>query len=66
MSHELSKAHQKQIAEKAAIIANTAFKLGRASEKNRIIEILTDELSEEQFQHLKTLIEKATADDLPQ
>jgi hypothetical protein len=40
MSHELSKRHQEQIAEKAAIIANTAFGLGRTAERNRIIAIL--------------------------
>jgi hypothetical protein len=44
MSHEMSKAHQNQVAEKAAIIANTAFKLGRESERNRIIVLLTNEL----------------------
>jgi hypothetical protein len=56
MSHELSKRHQEQIAEKAAIIANTAFGLGRTAERNRIIELLKDELSEEQHNHLATLI----------
>lgn len=58
MSHEMSKKHQEQVAEKAAIIANTAFGLGRTAERNRIIEILVDELSEEQHAHLKALIEK--------
>ena len=58
MSHEISKKHQDQIAEKAAIIANAAFGLGRTAERNRIIEILVDELSEEQHTHLKALIEK--------
>ena len=42
MSREMSKAHQKQVAEKAAIIANTAFGLGRTAERNLIIEILVD------------------------
>ncbi|NCA07825.1 MAG: hypothetical protein EBS85_03750 [Micrococcales bacterium] len=36
MSHFLSKAHQQQIAEKTAIIANQAFVLGRQSEADRI------------------------------
>jgi hypothetical protein len=58
LSHEISKKHQDQIAEKAAIIANAAFGLGRTAERNRIIEILVDELSEEQHTHLKALIEK--------
>jgi hypothetical protein len=58
MSHELSKKHQDQVAEKAAIIANAAFGLGRTAERNRIIELLVDELSEEQHAHLKDLIEK--------
>lgn len=40
MSHELSRRHQDQIAEKAAIIANTAFGLGRTAERNRILEEL--------------------------
>lgn len=42
MSHEMSKAHQNQVAEKAAIIANTAFGLGRTAERNRIIELLKE------------------------
>ena len=58
MSHEMSKKHADQVAEKAAIIANAAFGLGRTAERNRIIELLIDELSEEQHAHLKELIEK--------
>ena len=58
MSHEMSKKHADQVAEKAAIIANAAFGLGRTAERNRIIELLVDELSEEQHAHLKELIEK--------
>jgi hypothetical protein len=42
MAHEMSKKHQDQVAEKAAIIANTAFGLGRTAERNRIIEIITN------------------------
>ena len=36
MSHQISKKHQDQIAEKAAIIANQAFSMGRQSEQDRI------------------------------
>ena len=36
MSHEMSRAHQQQVAEKAAIIANQAFSMGRQSEQDRI------------------------------
>jgi hypothetical protein len=44
MSHEMSKAHQNQVAEKAAIIANTAFGLGRTAERNKILELLEKEV----------------------
>jgi hypothetical protein len=44
MSHEMSKKHQEQVAEKAAIIANTAFKLGRRAERDHIIELIQQEL----------------------
>lgn len=45
MSHEMSKTHQEQVAEKAAIIANTAFKLGLETEGRRILGILKEELT---------------------
>jgi hypothetical protein len=45
MSHELSKKHQEQVAEKAAIIANAAFKLGLETEGRRILDILNEELT---------------------
>jgi hypothetical protein len=45
MSHEMSKKHQEQVAEKAAIIANSAFKLGLETEGRRILEILNKELT---------------------
>jgi hypothetical protein len=45
MSHEMSKKHADQVAEKAAIIANTAFGLGRTAERNRILEILETQIS---------------------
>lgn len=37
MSNELSKAQAKQVAEKAAIIANTAFGLGRDAERAKLV-----------------------------
>lgn len=43
MSHEMSKKHADQVAEKAAIIANTAFRLGRRTERDHIIELLMNE-----------------------
>lgn len=64
MSHEMSRTHQEQVAEKAAIIANTAFGLGRTAERNRIIELLTDELGEEQLKHITELI-NGEATDVP-
>ena len=45
MSHEMSRKHQEQVAEKAAIIANTAFKLGLETEGRRILDILNEELT---------------------
>lgn len=45
MSHQMSKSHQEQVAEKAAIIANAAFKLGLETEGRRILEILNEELT---------------------
>jgi hypothetical protein len=45
MSHEMSRTHQEQVAEKAAIIANTAFKLGLETEGRRILDILNEELT---------------------
>lgn len=44
MSNELSKEQARQVTEKAAIIANQAFLLGRQTEANRVIEILKTEL----------------------
>ena len=44
MSHEMSRTHQEQVAEKAAIIANTAFKLGLETEGRRILDLLNSEL----------------------
>ena len=43
MAHEMSKKHQDQVAEKAAIIANTAFLLGRKAERQHIIDLMMNE-----------------------
>jgi hypothetical protein len=44
MTNALSKEQAKQVTEKAAIIANQAFLLGREAEANRVIGILKTEL----------------------
>jgi len=44
MSSDLNKAQAKAVAEKTAIIANTAFMLGREAEAKRVIDILKNEL----------------------
>jgi hypothetical protein len=44
MTNALSKEQAKQVAEKAAIIANQAFMLGREAEARRVIEIIKTEL----------------------
>ena len=44
MSHEMSKAHQNQVAEKAAIIANHAFSIGRDTEMTRIKQYINEQL----------------------
>jgi hypothetical protein len=44
MSNDLSQNQAKAVAEKTAIIANTAFMLGREAEANRLIQILKTEL----------------------
>jgi hypothetical protein len=44
MTNALSKEQAKQVTEKAAIIANQAFLLGREAEANRVIGILKAEL----------------------
>lgn len=45
MSNELSKNQANMVAEKTAIIANTAFKLGLETEGNRILDLLRKELT---------------------
>jgi hypothetical protein len=63
MSHEMSKEHQKQVAEKAAIIANTAFLLGRKAERQHIIEIMMNQpVSEELHKVIELLREETTSD----
>ena len=43
MSHEMSKKHQEQVAEKTAILVNHAFRLGRVAERQHIIDLLMNE-----------------------
>lgn len=45
MTNDLSKNQAKMVAEKTAIIANTAFKLGLETEGNRILALLRNELT---------------------
>ena len=62
MSHEMSKAHQQQVNEKAAIIANTAFGLGRTAERNRIIDLMMNQpVSEELHKIIELLREETNA-----
>lgn len=42
MSHEMSKKHQEQVAEKTAILVNHAFRMGIQAERNRIIELIPE------------------------
>jgi hypothetical protein len=44
MSTDLNKAQAKAVAEKTAIIANTAFMLGREAEAKRVIDIIKAEM----------------------
>jgi hypothetical protein len=45
MTNDLSKTQAKAVAEKTAIIANTAFMLGRETEAKRVIDIIKTELN---------------------
>lgn len=64
MSHEMSKKHADQVAEKAAIIANTAFILGRKAERTHIIEILKNEpVSEAVYKVIRILEDSANEND---
>ena len=63
MSHEMSKKHADQVAEKAAIIANTAFLLGRKAERQHIIELMMNQpVSEELHKVIELLREETTSD----
>jgi hypothetical protein len=64
MSHEMSKKHQDQVAEKAAIIANTAFLLGRRAERQHIIDLMMNEpISAEVHKVINILKESDTEND---
>jgi hypothetical protein len=60
MSHEMSKKHADQVAEKAAIIANTAFGLGRTAERNRIIDLMMNQLVSEELHKVIELLREET------
>lgn len=45
MTNDLNKNQAKMVAEKTAIIANTAFKMGLETEGKRILDILNNELT---------------------
>jgi hypothetical protein len=63
MSHEMSKKHADQVAEKAAIIANTAFLLGRKAERQHIIDLMMNQpVSAELHKVIELLREETTND----
>lgn len=64
MSHDMSKKHQEQVAEKAAIIANTAFMLGRKAERTHILDILRNQpISENIYKVIRMLEDSADEND---
>lgn len=64
MSHEMSKKHQDQVAEKTAIIANTAFMLGRKAERQHILDIIKNQpVSEDVYKVIRLLEDSETSDD---
>jgi hypothetical protein len=64
MAHEMSKKHQDQVAEKAAIIANTAFMLGRRAERQHIIDLMMNQpISEELHKVINMLKESVEEND---
>jgi len=63
MSHDMSKKHQEQVAEKAAIIANTAFKLGRAAERDHIIQLLMNEPISAEVHKVINMLKESTVND---
>jgi hypothetical protein len=58
MTNDLNKNQAKAVAEKTAIIANTAFMLGREAEAKRVIDILKNELE----LHNKGLSDRGTVE----
>lgn len=64
MSHEMSKKHADQVAEKAAIIANTAFMLGRKAERQHIIDLMMNQpVSEEVHKVIELLKDSESEND---
>lgn len=64
MSHEMSKKHQDMVAEKAAIIANTAFMLGRKAERTHILDMLRNQpISENIYKVIRMLEDSADEND---
>ncbi len=64
MAHEMSKKHQDQVAEKAVIIANTAFMLGRRAERQHIIDLMMNQpISEELHKVINMLKESVEEND---
>jgi hypothetical protein len=60
----MSKKHADQVAEKAAIIANTAFMLGRKAERQHIIDLMMNQpVSEQVHKVIELLKESATEND---
>ena len=63
MSHEMSKKHQDQVAEKTAILVNHAFRLGIQSERKRIIELIIERSNATGREELIKLIEAGAQND---
>ena len=63
MSHEMSKKHQDQVAEKTAILVNHAFRMGIQSERKRIIEIITNRSNATGREELLALIQTEVKND---
>jgi hypothetical protein len=64
MSHEMSRKHQDQVAEKTAIIANTAFMLGRKAERQHILDIIKNQpVSEDVYKVIRLLEDSETEND---
>jgi parvulin-like peptidyl-prolyl isomerase len=63
MSHEMSKKHQEQVAEKTAILVNHAFRMGIQAERNRIIELITERSNATGREELIELIKREEKND---